>query len=325
MKKFFYLFSLVLLCLSCSDNDSRVQPIPEMVELSFSCSGELVDVVETAMTKANTSDDLYLFEFYYWDEHYAWLPYGIFFTDNPSAYTVSFLKNKRYACSAICIPNGKNLIAHNGDSYGLPFTNYYNNDNPFPKLNDKVYYGTAGAVFGLDEGLTTPANCNYSILPHDNSNTNLFNSIDKYFGSKVFTAEENVCLEINMFRMMFSISLTVDNFTEGKIVVLDKYILSPNDIPFDKVMELPYMPNATGRRGFTDDEIKNFAPGYTLNIKYVDEDGKTFEILNKTMDIKRLTKYEISFDLNNVLDSYKVGFDTNLQEENGGDTEKFIL
>lgn len=325
MKRLIFYLMALFICVSCSESVFESQPTAEMVDISFSCGGELVNVTESPMTKATTcSNDLYVFEFYYWDDYYNWLPYACFFTDNPSNYSVSFVKNQKYACSAVCVPNGKNLIAHSGINYGFPFTNYWDNQ-PFPKFNDKTSYGTAGVSFGVSAGLTTPKGKPHNVKPYDDECTNQWNNIDKYFGSASFIAENDTKISINMFRMMFAIKLSVENFTEGKIVLLDKYYLAPRDLPFDKVIEMECLPNASGRRGFTDDEVKSFAPGSTLNIKYIDKSGAEFTIFNKTIDIQRLTKYDISFDLKEVLEKDKMGIETSFQTEAISDTITYNL
>ena len=201
MKKYIYLFCLAILMLSCTSDNYFISEDPtppetdELVTLSFGCGGELINVVSSPMTKAGSSNDLYLFVFFEYRGGENWLDYGYIFTDNPSSCQMSFRKNKEYLCNAICVPNGKNLIAYENGIWGYPFKPMPHCEE-IPVLN-KVSYGTT--CFDICYSSTTPKGTSV----YSYANENKFNSIDKYFGFKSFTAESDASISINLYRMMF--------------------------------------------------------------------------------------------------------------------------
>jgi len=328
------IMSLCLVCVftSCSDAEmitNSEEQNEELVTITFSCGGELVNVVSSPMTKAGSSDDLYLFVFFEYkggDKRYveSWLDYGYIFTDNPSSCQMSFRKNKEYLCNAICVPNGKNLIAYENGTWGFPFKPMPHCEE-IPVLN-KVSYGTT--CFDICYGSTTPKGTSV----YSYASENKFNSIDKYFGFKSFTAESDASININLYRMMFSISLNITNFTEGKIKLFEKHYIEPKDIPSSTVMELE--PPIYLGRGFDYSDVSDYDSllqcystiYYNFDIiDYIDKNGNTYQILKKDLEIKRITNYEISFDLEQVLASDNMGINANLQNEDITNNEQIPL
>lgn len=340
MKKYIYLFCLSILMLSCTSDNYFIpeDPTPpktdELVTLSFGCGGELINVVSSPMTKATASNDLYLFAFWEhkggdenWDTN--WQEYGYIFTDNPDACQMSFRKNKKYTCDALCIPNGKNLIAEDNGVYGYPFNMPY---QEAPKLN-KVFYGTHDFSAGF-MGCTTPKGSSINALPGNSEYSNQYNSINKYFGFKKFEAESDANIDINLFRMMYSITLNVTNFTKGKIKYYEKYEIKPSDkIPHTQVLEMDYLPYYFGRiQNYADvTDYDNFIKDYCcenwapLKIIYIDENDNETILFNKNLERKRLTNYDISFDLEQVLASDNMGINTTMQQEDITETESISL
>lgn len=321
------LLSLFLVCAfaSCSDaemiTDSEEQN-EELVTITFSCGGELINVVSSSMTKTGSSNDLYLFAFW---EHKGgdenndvnWQEYGYIFTDNPGSCQMSFRKNKKYTCDALCIPNGKNLIAEDNGVYGYPFNSPYQGA---PVLN-KAFYGYHDFMAGFST-ITTPKGCSMTALPWNDNYSNQYNSIDKYFGFKKFEAESDANIDINLYRMMYSITLNVTNFTKGKILLYDKIEIKPNEVPFTCILETGtpfYLGRVQNYADITDydDFIQNYCKddGDDLKIKYVDKDGNETLLYNNAMEAKRLTNYDISFDLEQVLASDNMGINANLRYE----------
>lgn len=342
MKKHIYLFCLSILILSCtSDNyfipeDPTLPETDELVTLSFGCGGELINIVNSPMTKGGgSSDDLYLFAFW---EHKGgdesqsinWVEYGYIFTDNPSSCIMSFRKNKKYTCDALCIPNGKKLIEHNGNHYGYPFNTPYHE----PPVLNKVAYGYHDFMAGFN-GCATPKGGNINDLPYNERNSHSFNSIERYFGFKKFMAESDSKIDINLYRMMYSISLNITNFTEGKIILMNKFEISPKDVPFNRVIEMG-APFYMGRifdeyygvtNGDFDGCIENYKydSDFNFQIKYNDKKGNQTMLTDKVIELKRLTNYDISFDLQQVLASDNMGIETNLKNEDITDSGSISL
>lgn len=339
MKKYIYLFCLAILMLSCTSDNYFISEDPtppetdELVTLSFGCGGELINVVSSPMTKAGSSNDLYLFAFWEhkggdenWDTN--WQEYGYIFTDNPDACQMSFRKNKKYTCDALCIPNGKNLIAENNGVYGYPFNMPY---QEAPTLN-KVFYGTYDFSAGF-MGCTTPKGSSINALPGNSEYSNQYNSINKYFGFKKFEAKNESKIDINLYRMMYSITLNITNFNSGKIIIWNKIEIKPGEIPFTHVTEMDYLPYYLGRvPNYTDvTDYEDFIKSYCcessspLKIKYVDKNGNETVLFNKDVERKRLTNYDISFDLEQILASDNMGIETNLKNEDITNSGSILL
>lgn len=332
MRKYIYLFCLTILVLSCTSDNYFISEDPtppetdELVALSFGCGGELVNVVSSPMTKAGSSDDLYLFMF--WENNpevsQNWTNYGYIFTDNPATCRMSFRKNKTYICNALCVPEGKKVIESCGNHYGYPFNTPYDG---FLELN-KTYYGQLDLHFSYP-GIATPKGCSINALPFNYDKSNEWNSIEQYFGIKKFIAENDAKIDINLYRMMYSITLNITNFTEGKITIFDKYEIKPKDIPYTKIFELSQMSNDIGIQIDAEDYdefLNNYSYDfYDLNLKYIDKKGNTTLLYKGGFNIKRLTNYDISFDLEQILANDNMGIETNLQNEDITDSGSISL
>ncbi|MBR4842873.1 MAG: hypothetical protein IK006_07260, partial [Bacteroidaceae bacterium] len=236
MKKSVYLICMAILGVSCtSDNyvpeENNVSD-EEYVTMSFGYSGELVNVTTSSMTKvtkSGSSDDLFLFTLYEvngenTNEH----TYGYLVSDDPESCSMSFLKNRTYICQALCIPNGKTLIAKkpNGN-YDYPFVEMGPYAGRSYKLNEPFY-----GDFAFDQGFLgfcMPSDLNEEIGNEIQWYDYYYNPVDIYYGAMFFNPEKNTNIVIDFYRMMFSVSLNITNFQSGKIRLLNKYEIHPSD------------------------------------------------------------------------------------------------
>lgn len=110
---------------SCQENITPENPAQEQevytVQLGF--GGEW-DVTYEPLTRGNDNNDLYGIQVYSApnnEEKTTWSNYAYGLFDNVDNVTVSLLKGFKYKFVATMVVDGKNVIAHNNDSYNGPF------------------------------------------------------------------------------------------------------------------------------------------------------------------------------------------------------------
>lgn len=189
--------------------DRDVNSPQEYVEVTLECSGEIIDIGQSPLSRSGGTDLYYLQVYtvveYEGKEFYETYAHGLF--SDPDNMKVRLLKNDKYAIVATMVKDGANVIRHDDNGYYyLPFNcrleNTFVHDNNF-NVND--------ICFGAAEMVT-----------EDNSSflTYFFPSIDRYFGIvEGYVPSEGGTVGIDMEKMIFGLNVVTENFTEGSLMV----------------------------------------------------------------------------------------------------------
>ncbi|HQL26498.1 MAG: hypothetical protein ACOX32_05455 [Bacteroidaceae bacterium] len=306
MKKFFltaaFGVAIMSLLIAC-DGEKAIflDNSDEFVEMQFAPNG--IDVNITPLLKASSSDDLFGLQLIEEGSYYACC-----LTDNLAFESIRVRKGKYYACALIYVPNGKNILAREGDVFGPPFIPFNRDKAGAPALGAGVYYSNTTNIGFASYGAAQKVGKKSS-----KTQTNAWNDVDIYYGSTSFHARSDSAISIDLYRMMFGIQVNVANFREGNIYVysgesgnkswsdvLDNdgngYNLTPDAPYLDAVQELFYMPFAV-----SENVLLNWNNGERIRIDYVDNAGNVTGLVNKVYYVERMKKYVFNIDLDEVL------------------------
>lgn len=294
--------AITLFFISCSSKPQEQDE--EYIEIGF--SSNFIDYEEAPMyssTKSFTDRDIFGVEIH--DEegnkYAAWL------TSDLSTESVRLLKNKRYVCYLAYMPSGKDIVeTHTDGTLGLPFNAMGTAKSP--ALNGGVKYGNY-SISHCNFG------CVYKVGVGDPGwyANNLWNDVEIYCGITEIYSNKDISLTIDLYRMMFGLRVSVQNFSEGEVRVSEStsryvYTLTPSNPTMDKVLELRYMPwddfFHTPDDIPTPAQLREWSSDGYLTIVYVAPDGEELTILKRKISTKRLTRYSYSFDLEDILSDY---------------------
>lgn len=186
---------------ACSNEDS-VPETPKECIVSLSFKGDIINTVESPLTRAE-SNDLY----YIWagiikeDGGYVLYAHGLF--DDVSAMKIKLTSKQKYRIGAIIVKNGKEKIYHTNQTYSAPFNCDLNNEFIYDdnsRLDDLIFTLSDGENYGIP-------------------------NIDYYISmnNKDYTAVENGNVSIYMLRHSFGAKFIADNLTEGSLKIALSY------------------------------------------------------------------------------------------------------
>ena len=313
------------------DNKQNTDELEEVEYIEVGFSSIDIEVIESPITKTVSSDlyglcvweiDMIVNEGYWSDDifypdpdtTYNTIGHACWLTDDLSKNTIRLLKDRKYICGLVYAPNGQNTILNNGNGkYGNPFCN--NGPDKDPILGEGVYYGGGygmeRAYFGIAQ-ISGREGSNYADI-------NTMSQVPIYYGGTVLTATKNEEIVINLYEMMCGIEINALNLTEGKIhvyqggifnyqkaVELGAYIFDifPENPNLDIVFEMPQMPWGYlmyNPQKSTDSTIKDWQVGFGINIDYEYPNGDVVRLITKSIDPKRMVKYSMTIDVNELL------------------------
>lgn len=226
------IISAVILSGCTKENVPEVNPDGEMVLVHLNLGGE-IDVVESPLTRAFTTDDLIGVQVYQGSDYYA---YGLF--DDVSKMNIYLHTGKTYKFVCTVVKNGKNIVYHRattegntnpdlpyssststgsfwfGANYGthsLPFLRYVDYGHQFAMfLNNAFIYSSKDYYYCLQYGWLATGLKTYSKYPQ----------ADRFYGEvNGFTAVGSGSVSIPLRRVGFGLSLSVSGITDGSVSV----------------------------------------------------------------------------------------------------------
>ncbi len=142
---------------------------------------------------------------------------GVF--DSPDNLVFKFVKGNRYRIQMTYYPNAKNIVYNYPDgTYGAPFSDIFGLQSY--KLNEPVYF--SGVQGGPDGGPTLQYIFDPFYQPTEDRKNQSFKRgmTPRYCGEiQEVTIEEGVPVTIPLEYCMMGITLNVDNFTEGELLM----------------------------------------------------------------------------------------------------------
>lgn len=255
---------------ACSNEDS-VPETPKECIVSLSFKGDIINTVESPLTRAE-SNDLYYIGVGIIQEDGGYVSYAHGLFDDVSAMKIKLTSKQKYRFSAIIVKNGKEKIHHTNQRYSAPFDCDLNNEFIY---EDKS--GLYDFIFTLSDGE------NYRIP-----------NIDFYISmnNKDYTAVENGNVSIYMLRHSFGAKFIADNLTEGSLKIAlscdsrySEQYKSPTisiDYPNTTVEDIFYLDPGT----LTDEE-SDICADLKVSLVWVKGDGTETELGTPVITFKR--------------------------------------
>ena len=282
------------------------------------------DFVTSPMTKSVTEPGLYGVQIVpYGPEYINNEVHACWLTENIAEQSFKLKKGTTYFIQVVFVPNGKEVLESNDGVYGPPFMNGSGANYTSPVLGHDIYYGGAANIKSAGNGTAQKKGHSSWYVQ-----SNLLSDVDIYHGGTKITAQNDITLDINLYRCMFGLQIEVSNLKEGKIHIYESdytnetyaavlrnngivYTLTPQESSMDKALELVSMPFSHA----TDETIINYESPLVINIDYEYPDGSVITLFNKRAWVKRMVKYSFSFDLDEVLETVSGRTDATIQDE----------
>lgn len=276
------------------DKDDNVSQ--EYVEVSLKCSGEIIGLGQTPLSRSEGTDLYYVQAVTVVEsegkKYYEPYARGLF--SDPSMMKLKLRKEDKYVFDATMVKNGVNVISHEDGYYRLPFNCqlennfvYGNEFNP----ND-VFYGVSD--------IATPDGGSYkSEIP----------SIERYYGLlEDYTPSQGGTVSIDMAKMNFGLNVVTENFTEGSLQIdiyggLGMEIIYPVMGAFN-IYSLYNLYDA-----YCDDYMNDFgAYEYRLvTVLWTDGEGVTHPVAEKRVTFYRNKKTTIKIRIDKSIGSEQKG------------------
>lgn len=227
MRKIYVLIiAFAISFISCSDEQQEEQVIPtspKTYTVSLGVKGEILDVIQTPLTKSEENNDLYGIQVYvktHPNSEYTPYAYGLF--DNIKNITLTLIDDYYYKFVCSMVVNGKKVIKSqiNSDvqtTYSAPFSGSVKvsdmgyNLGYYTPISNRFRIVTDSSFSNLKGGFADLAK-----LP-DNNGLNHPNT-DRYYGEvSNFRQTANSTVNIEMKRTVFGVNFIAEGLTEGKL------------------------------------------------------------------------------------------------------------
>lgn len=201
------MIAFAMLFVSCSNELQEEQSTPKTYTVSLGVKGEILDVIQTPLTKSGENNNLYGIQVYSSekpsDEDIAYNKYAYGLFDDITKAEITLIGGYSYEFVCTMIINGKNLITKSDDNYyAAPFGN---------TLTNTFTITTQASLSGLHEG--------YSVL--SNGKGYNYPNVDRYYGRiKNYTPIDNTPICIDMERTVFGVKFVAEGLTEGKLKIV---------------------------------------------------------------------------------------------------------
>lgn len=215
---YFLMIAFAMLFVSCSNELQEEQSTPKTYTVSLGVKGEILDVIQTPLTKSGENNNLYGIQVYSTntpDDKYSYSPYayGLFNDINEAIITLLEGYSYKFVCSMLV--NGKNIVQYNSNmEYYYPFAYNENGYRRYTLLSNSFLYNTTIEFDGLNFGLCYFQEGDYYYYPNT----------DRYYGEiSNFQPITNNTVKIVMKRTVFGVKFIAEGLTEGKIKIVMSY------------------------------------------------------------------------------------------------------
>lgn len=308
---------------ACNNEDviNDEQKSDKLVEVSLNCGGEIKDMGDVPMSRAEESNDLYYVQAYTLNEsNDELLQYADGLFDNVNDMRIKLKESDRYFFVATMIENGKNLVYADVDTiskssyYFAPFHCYLSNEFSYWGNFDSYSITSGTTTTGINEYgdlITYDRPCQY-----------------RYYGeSDLYTPAEGGIVDINMARVSFGARVVVENMQEGDALWISIegsegiYLPYPNkEIAFPFSFKNLYDAYNTDR--LEDGTFaNNYAENLSVDVYRFDSDGDMFKVATKNLDFRRNMIKTLKVTITNNSTANSVNMDVDTEEKWAEDSE----
>ena len=299
--KFISLIACIVLplCISCTENSPVVEE-EEYVEIPIKLISGTVDFTNESLTRAGSSDDIYLIQVFYYPSNSTTLtPFAYAVLDDVTNLSVKLVKGYSYVIEAAYLKDGKN-----------DFTSYSNLTSEVGSSGSRVTELTDGFVNSNSLQLT-PGNW-LNTLSKDGF-VYLHPYGEKYYGKTAsFEASKTSSITVGLEYESLQLVFNATNLTKGSIIIDNNTGRqdAPHYIPV--VTLTPESPTYSNYFWYEE-------TGLNATISYVDEDGTQTLIYEGDIKLAVKTRITVNITLSDDIDktTNSIGFtfgDSTLEE-----------
>lgn len=204
------MIAFAMLFVSCSNELQEEQSTPKTYTVSLGVKGEILDVIQTPLTKSGENNNLYGIQVYSTntpDDNNSYSPYAYGLFDDISNISITLLDGYYYRFVCTMVLNGKNILRHNVGKYYYPFFNFSDGGT---SIENGFKITTQTRLYDLEGGCTSLAAKEYY-----RPNT------DRYYGEILgFQPTTNSTINIEMKRTVFGVKFIAAGLTEGNLKIV---------------------------------------------------------------------------------------------------------
>lgn len=205
------MIAFAMLFVSCSNELQEEQSTPKTYTVSLGVKGEILDVIQTPLTKSGENNNLYGIQVYSTntpDDNYSYSPYAYGLFDDISNISITLLDGYYYRFVCTMVLNGKNILQHNEGKYNYPFCNFSGYGGT--SIENRFKITTQAGLSGLEGGYTY-LTANWYNRPNT----------DRYYGViSGFQPTANSTINIEMKRTVFGVKFIAAGLTEGNLKIV---------------------------------------------------------------------------------------------------------
>lgn len=290
---------------SASEDDLCSEDVDdtEYVEVPIGLVGEILDVEESPLSRANSAKDWYAFQVYAKDisakyPYYYRYAYGFF--DNKEDMVINLKKGYEYKFDVQMIKDGSQKVY----SFSLQNAGWTGIGNSFFISSDE-------GVRYMYEGYL------YLEYPSDTFDRP---DVDRFFGrTEGFVPQEGKSVDINMKRVSFGVKFVPKNFKEGNLEISIEgapmiYMDSYKDKEVKKIISFNRLESAYMSSSEYSEDI-------AVNIVWVKPDNKRVPIASQAVTFKRNKLMTISFEVKEQTEKSSFNLKTDEVMEEGETVE----
>ena len=292
----FVALAIATIALSCQKADDVNKEQNEVMNISFSFSGE-IDLSETPMTKAYNVKDWYAFQVYYRpkdsSESYRRYAYGFF--DNKEDMIISLKSGYEYQFDVSMAVDGSEKVY----SFCL-------NNAGWTGITNSFIISSTESVRFMYEGYL------YMQSPFEQFDRP---AVDRFFGSvEGFVPTEGASVNINMKRVAFGAKFVPSNFTEGTLEINIEgsktlTMTAGEQSTIEEIISFDYIGAAY--------EDNTYSENIPVNIIWVKPDGVRTPIVSEPINFKRNILTTIKFEVKDLssTNTFNITTDDNFDGE----------
>lgn len=271
---------------ACNNEDviNDEQKSDKLVEVSLNCGGEIKDMGDVPMSRAEESNDLYYVQAYTLNENGSGICYAHGLFDNVNDMTIKLKESDKYFFRATMIEDAKEYVySETKDSltyyYYFPFNTELTNEFVYTGSFDYSSMGYGTATMGIDEGEL------------DNYDRPI---LSRYFGESMeYTPSEGGVVDITMARTSFGVRFELENVGSDDLIwVLVEgspvFNLTAQDSGIEGIFSFFNVAEAYFYDKMEDGSFTNeFSEEVNVLIYRQDAEGNLYEVAQKYVTFKR--------------------------------------
>ena len=211
--------AMVLAFAACSNNGEGTEALPDdgaqepkEYVVSLGMAGEILEIEESPLSKAEGSNDLYGVQVYSKTATTEYTPYAYGLFDNTADMTIRLLAGYEYKFVATMVVDGKEKIFNSGNSYAAPFSisqSLSGGDYTNAPLENMFVYSTS-----------TLGWIDFGYMYVDLGERYEHPLAERFYGeTEGYVPTEGGSVSVSMKRVCFGVKFVADGLIDGRLLI----------------------------------------------------------------------------------------------------------